>query len=136
MRQVYDDLDVQFCKEPKGCGYHYVVTNGIRPHTAFQTRNEMRRWMRLFNLRIGKRCWSRTRKLEGRYAVVSHTKNRDDVRAMFRGIQPVVWLSNGQLTEAWVSKEDDIITAHYVNPNYIRAIFKWEDCHGMQHLPT
>ena len=51
-------FNLHFCdqkKPPVGCGYYYIVTHGAMSHTAFRTKKELKTWLRLVGLKIGKR---------------------------------------------------------------------------------
>ena len=106
-------------QKARTCGYWYVVTDGASPHTAFQTRAALTRWLELCGLSLSAALppegeYSSAR-LVGTYAKEVHLSYDE-----FWALNPIVEaraLSNGEWTLARITEEGGIRTVHTLNPN-------------------
>ncbi len=122
-------------KEPIGCGYYYIVTNGSGSHTAFRTKKALNVWLKNTAIKIGKRgYWSGVVHLEGQYTSAMEMLNNDEFFAKHAGQKTYFALCNGAYSIGFIEETPNGNVLYHQNPNTDRFILDYNKV--TQHLET
>ena len=107
-------------KRTIGCNYRYVITKGSTSHTAFRDKQELYRWLDITGMRLGKRtAWKTGLILNGEYT----TNCVYDLSSYMNG-KACKWLSNGDYTKGYITKNKGLNCINYCNPNATRIVYE------------
>ncbi len=127
MKQTYNDL--MMIRMPSyvlaGVGYRWLVRDTFA-HTAFRTKEGMRKFLQDTGLRIGKRTGGRGWWLVGSYSRNMMLDEAEFERMKLSGkyrISDV--MSNGDYTTALIEEREDGNIIHYLNPNCNREVLPY-----------